>query len=190
MSTFLPLLLACGGSWADPSREFGAPVPAEAPLHPSTEILPLHVGAVNTELRDVHGAPVGVACATCHSPGESGQALVEGSGSPEAFHSGVELQHGRLGCFHCHDTDRRLLKLADGSKVELQEATLLCSECHGPQARDYAQGLHGGKAGYWDRRRGPVQRNACVLCHAPHSPAYEAVVPTFAPHDRFLPDGD
>ncbi|HNC98732.1 MAG TPA: hypothetical protein PKW90_21545, partial [Myxococcota bacterium] len=185
--TTLLLLLSCTGSWADPRRELGPPVAEDAPLHPSVELLPAHVGVVNTERRDIHGAPIGVPCATCHSKAEGGTPMVEGEGEPVNFHTGVDLKHGSLGCSHCHSVDRSLLHLADGTEIAIREVTQLCTQCHGPQARDYKQGLHGGKAGYWDQSRGPVQRNACVVCHAPHEPAYGAVVPTFEPKDRFMP---
>jgi hypothetical protein len=97
------------------------------------------------------------------------------------------FNHGELNCNSCHaKSDRDLLRLADGSKIPFQETMQLCGQCHGPQMRDYRHGAHGGMNGYWDLSRGPRQRNHCVNCHDPHSPAYPKVEPAPPPRDRFL----
>ena len=182
-------LLASGCAnrgFADPSREFGPTVDADLPHHRVSIHVPEALGAVDTHVRDVRGAPVGVSCRTCHEPGERG-AIADGPGSPEDFHEGFELVHGDLTCDSCHDPfDRTHLHLADGELVDFPDAIDLCTQCHGVQARDYRNGSHGGMTGYWDLRRGPRSRNHCVDCHAPHDPAYRPVIPVRPPRDRYF----
>lgn len=185
---FLTLcLLGCGDhEFRDPTREFGPEVPAGAALHPVHQHIPTTLGVADTPVRDANGSPVGVACATCHGP-DPETAWVADADAPRGAHRGVELRHGTLTCDFCHEpTDRTKLHLADGRTLELTEAMTLCAQCHGTQFRDYQAGAHGGMNGYWDRRRGPRDRNHCVDCHAPHTPRYEAVLPVFPPRDRYL----
>lgn len=179
MIAFL-LLVACDTGFADPSREFGPPVP-DGPRHPTTIHAPSTLGVVDTPLTDANGTPVGVACATCHGP-DPETAWASRDGAP--FHTGVALAHGALTCDSCHDADRTALHLADGTSVALPDAIELCAQCHGPQYRDYTHGSHGGLNGYWDTRRGPRTKNHCVDCHGPHAPAYAGVLPVFPPADR------
>lgn len=186
---FLGLAIACDRGFADPSREYGPEVSADAPAHRVEIHHPRTLGVADTPLVDAAGRPVGVACATCHGPSPelSWAASPEG---PEAFHEAVDLRHGTLGCNTCHDAeDRTQLHLADGTPLELGEAMTLCAQCHGVQYRDYSRGSHGGMNGYWDLRRGPRVRNHCVDCHAPHAPAYEPVLPVHPPRDRYLEGG-
>lgn len=183
----LPLLvlLGCERGFADSSRATARPTAAEAPLHAVEVHVPSTTGVVDTPLTDVHGAPIGVPCATCHS-GDNAARIVAGQGAPEAFHTGVELAHGPLSCESCHDPeDRSLLRLADGKKLAFTATMDLCSQCHGPQRRDYDHGAHGGMTGHWDLRAGGRQRASCVDCHAAHSPAIEPVTPVLPPQDRF-----
>lgn len=184
------LLVGCDHGFVDPSRASSPAPAADAPLHPEEVHLPSTLGVVDTPLVDIHGTPIGAACATCHSGSEKDR-IERGSGAPEAFHTGVSLSHGELSCNHCHDADDRTkLRLADGSAVKMTEALVLCAQCHGPQYRDYKHGAHGGMAGHWDRKQGGRDRNHCVDCHAPHTPAFEGMVPVPAPQDRFFAEGD
>lgn len=178
---FYLLLLACSSPFADPARALGDAVP-DAPRQPTEIDRPSTLGVADTPLTDVHGAPIGVACVTCHGPNPD-TAWASRPGAP--FHTGVTLVHGDITCDSCHDpADRSKLRLANGAVLEVTDAVTLCSQCHGPQARDYAHGAHGGMNGYWDTRRGPRVRNNCVSCHAPHAPAYGQVLPVFPPADR------
>lgn len=181
------LVVACGDhEFADPSREFGPEVPADAPLKPVQIHLPTTLGVADTPVLDANGVPVGVSCDTCHGP-DPDQAWIRQATAHEKAHSGVELKHGTLGCNFCHDAqDRTKLHLADGRLLDISDAMTLCAQCHGVQYRDYTRGSHGGMSGYWDRRRGPRDRNHCVDCHAPHAPAYEQVMPVHPPRDRYL----
>lgn len=185
MLSLLLILTACDHGFADPSREFAPPVP-EGKVHSTTIRTPSAVGVVDTPLRDVHGAPIGVACETCHGPNPE-EAWTATPGEP--FHTGVALKHGGLTCNFCHTDDRLGFRLADGSRLERPESMRLCGQCHGPQLRDYKAGAHGGMTGYWDTKQGPRVRNHCAACHAPHAPAYERVLPVLHPKDRFLDVG-
>ncbi len=183
---WLPAVAACDHGFADPSREYGPPVPEDAPLHPTEIHIPTSLGVADTPLVDARGRPIGVRCATCHGPTPE-RSWAAGEGAPERFHEAVDLRHGTLSCNACHDPeDRTRLHLADGTPLELEEAKTLCAQCHGVQVRDYDHGSHGGMNGYWDLRRGPRVRNHCVTCHHPHAPAYGKVLPVHPPRDRYL----
>lgn len=177
-------LLACDTGFDDPSRALGPAV--DAPADGVTEIHePATLGRVDTPAEDVHGAPVGVACATCHAPGADGTALVEGGGPPDAMHASIEVAHGDLSCNACHDADDRTsLHLADGTTLPMARAMDLCAQCHGPQYRDYSRGSHGGMRGSWDLRRGDRERNHCLDCHGAHDPSYPELMPVLPPQDR------
>lgn len=169
----------------DPSREFGPAVPKDAPLHPVTIHQPDTVGALDTNVRDIHGSPVGISCVTCHKSGTHKAFATQNA--PEDFHSGMKMEHGSVSCNSCHDAkDRTKLHLADGQKLDFDQAMKLCAQCHGVQYRDYQRGSHGGMNGYWDLKRGPRDRNSCLDCHSAHTPAYHKVRPVHPPKDRFL----
>ena len=180
--------LSCGGPAsraADPEAPVTASVESAVSHHPVTIRLPSSLGVVDTGREDAEGRPIGIACATCHEPGLEAP-MAERAGLP-SFHRGVTIRHGELTCETCHPpTDRGRLRLADDRRIELAQVQQLCQQCHGPQYRDYVRGSHGGMQGYWDLRRGPRERNACVVCHAAHAPAYPSVIPVFPPRDRFL----
>ena len=180
------LLAACGAEFTDPSREFADPLPDTGP-HPVVTHTPRGLGVLDTDRTDIHGAPIGIACATCHAPGADRAAMVESLGNPETMHSTIELKHGELTCGSCHDDDRSRLRLADGTTFAMDEAMRLCAQCHGPQKRDYAAGAHGGMSGYWDLSQGPRTRNHCLDCHSAHDPAFRGGAPVLPPRDRFLP---
>ncbi len=181
------LLSSCSDrGFEDPSREFGPEVPEDAPRNATHIHTPATLGGADTRFVDVNGTPIGVGCNTCHGPNPA-QAWVASPGGPETFHEEVELEHGDMNCNHCHEaTDRTKLHLADDTLLDLTNAMTLCAQCDGVQFRDFTHGSHGGMNGYWDTRRGPRDRNHCVDCHSPHSPAYELVMPVHPPRDRYL----
>lgn len=180
MLLLLLSLVACDTGFTDGSRALGAPVD-DIGRYPTAVHQPNTLGVADTPLLDANGEPIGVACVTCHGP-DTATAWAAREG--EAFHTGVEIVHGKLGCNSCHDADRTVLHLADGALVEFADTIQLCAQCHGPQYRDYTHGSHGGMNGYWDTRRGPRLKNHCVDCHAPHAPAYGRVLPVFPPAER------
>ena len=184
MLIWASLLSGCSQGMAGSPREFGPAVDKNAPLQAVKIHRPQTVGALDTPLRDVHGTSVGISCTTCH--GSQAQSALLKADAPKDFHDGLKVDHGGIACASCHDQDRSLLHLADGSKLEFDQSLQLCAQCHGVQYRDYSRGAHGGMNGYWDLRRGGRERNTCVDCHSPHNPAYERMWPVHPPKDRFL----
>lgn len=178
------LLMGCSQGMRSPERRYGPEVQPPPLTYPQEVHRPLHSGALDTDLRDIHQSPVGIACTTCH--GSASQPRLIEPGVAQDFHRGIQLSHGNLSCNSCHSRERNLLHLADGQKVNFDETLRLCAQCHGQQHRDYGRGAHGGMSGYWDRRRGKQVRNTCIDCHSPHKPAYQPMHPVHPPRDRFL----
>ncbi|MCW5755573.1 MAG: hypothetical protein KIT24_12770 [Phycisphaeraceae bacterium] len=146
---------------------------------------------IATDMVDPLGRPVTVSCASCHANMQPNLARRDPDNPPMTFHSGLHFEHGALTCVTCHNSDDyNALRLADGSRIDYPQVMNLCSQCHAPQARDYAEGLHGGMTGFWDRTRGPQHRKSCIDCHDPHAPQFPAMVPAFKPIDRFLESHD
>jgi hypothetical protein len=95
----------------------------------------------------------------------------------EAMHSDIVLHHDEehRWCLDCHDTHNRdQLHLANGAPVPFTESYRLCGQCHGTQFRDWREGIHGKRTGYWD---GSKRYFLCVHCHNPHSPRFAALQP-------------
>ena len=140
--------------------------------------------SVVTPLKGKRGEAVTLSCNTCHAtrpPNVANRRSVD----MDEFHQGIQMKHGDQSCLSCHDArnyDR--LHLADGQSLAFVDTMKLCAQCHGPQFRDYKHGAHGGMTGFWDTTKGSRQRNHCVDCHDPHSPAYPMVMPAPGPRDR------
>ncbi len=95
----------------------------------------------------------------------------------EVMHSDIVLHHDEehRWCLDCHDAeDRNQLRLASGTLVPFTESYRLCGQCHGPQFRDWRNGIHGKRTGYWD---GSKRYLLCVHCHNPHSPRFAPLKP-------------
>ena len=148
---------------------------------------PSRAPRVETSVVDSLGRPVTVSCSSCHATREPNYDNNRSS-QLEVFHQNLTFKHGQLSCLSCHNPDNYdQLRRADGRALQYPQVMALCGQCHGPQARDYARGSHGGMTGYWDRSKGPRNRNNCVDCHDAHAPAYPKVRPVFPPKDRFAP---
>ncbi|MEQ9408849.1 MAG: cytochrome c3 family protein [Fuerstiella sp.] len=143
---------------------------------------------VETGQLDRLGQPIRLACRSCHDvlPANVRNAA---TADLDTFHQGLAVQHGKLACVACHNQHDgyTTLHLADGSSVAYADTMALCAQCHGTQHRDYQHGTHGGMSGYWDLSRGPRQRNHCIDCHDPHTPAFPKMYPAEGPNDRFQP---
>lgn len=180
------VVAALGGAACRPAAAVtAAPVAPAGPRHAIT-IRPVDPPPRVRVAQGPGGELIEVACGTCHATSAPRPALRE-AGALTNFHQGLQFNHGGLACLSCHDAghyDR--LRLANGDGVEFPDVMDLCGQCHGPQARDYQHGAHGGMTGYWDLTRGGRVRNACVHCHDPHVPKYQAVHPAPPPADRFL----
>jgi hypothetical protein len=111
-------------------------------------------------------------CSACHAdqpPNPERRALV--------MHDEIVLRHDEehRWCLDCHDAqDRDQLRLASGALVPFTESYRLCGQCHGTQYRDWREGIHGKRTGWWD---GPKRYLLCVHCHNPHQPRFAAIKP-------------
>jgi hypothetical protein len=103
-------------------------------------------------------------------------------------HRNIKLEHGglRVWCLDCHDPDNRnfLLPLSDGRPIRFQDSYLLCGKCHGTKFRDWRNGIHGKRVGYWN---GDKTYSLCVNCHNPHSPKFKALKPMPMPDKPWTP---
>ncbi len=187
--------LGMGGAWAAHAAGTApASAPAETAASPAVPgaVLTRHAVRIRsgpatpkvlTDALNHGGAPVPVACSTCHTTRPPNLALRAGEDLKE-FHQGLAYAHGGQSCLSCHNSDNYdTLRRADGTPVEYPRTIELCAQCHGPQYRDFQAGAHGGMTGHWDLSRGPRERNTCTDCHDPHAPAYPTLRPVFAPVD-------
>jgi len=175
-------LTACGAK--DEARQL-APILGSAPGEVEINV-PAKLSSIEVDAVDPLGRPLRIACATCHTTKETA-VLPESPSELQAFHVGLQFQHGSNRCASCHVSEplrAPKLRLADGTELPMTEALQLCAQCHGPQYRDYKAGAHGGMQGFWDLRRGGRTRNHCVDCHDPHVPKPPQVLPAAAMRDR------
>jgi hypothetical protein len=143
-------------------------------------------GPPRMSLKTAAGETVTVACTNCHA-NRPADVLNTKPEHLDEFHQNLKVSHGKIACLSCHNSDNYdALKLANGESVDFENVMQLCVQCHGNKGKDFENGAHGGMTGHWDLSRGPRQRNNCVDCHDPHSPAFPAMKPTFKPRDRFL----
>lgn len=141
---------------------------------------------IELQTADPQGRTASVACSTCHSIRKPNLDQTA-SGSLKEFHQGMQVSHGKLACYACHDPENAdALRLAGGKTVEYRDVITLCSQCHSSQATSFAHGAHGGMNGFWDLSRGPQTKNNCIDCHDPHAPKFPKMVVGFKPYDRFL----
>ena len=116
-------------------------------------------------------------CTDCHGEMEVNperRDLVE-------MHDDIQLDHGPKSrwCFDCHNPDDRdSLRLADGTLIGFEESYRLCGQCHGTIYRDWREGIHGRREGYWS---GAKSYQLCAHCHNPHAPRFAAIEPLPAP---------
>ena len=95
----------------------------------------------------------------------------------EEMHDDIQLNHGPADrwCFDCHNPDDRdSLRLANGTLIGFDESYRLCGQCHGTIFRDWREGIHGRREGYWN---GAKSYLLCAHCHNPHAPAYPKMKP-------------
>lgn len=185
LALFSALRLLAGEPVAPVPEPPAPPQPAAAVVRHPAFIKPgPATPVVVTDALHKNGAPVAVACATCHTTRAPNLAATSGEGMKD-FHQGLAYRHGGQTCLSCHNAaNYDTLRKADGTAVPYPRVMELCAQCHGPQFRDYQAGAHGGMTGHWDLTLGPRERNNCVSCHDPHAPAYPTVMPVFPPTDR------
>jgi formate-dependent nitrite reductase cytochrome c552 subunit len=93
------------------------------------------------------------------------------------MHDDIVLDHGpaERWCLDCHNAnDRDHLRLVNGTLVGFEESYKLCGQCHGTIFRDWREGIHGRRRGYWD---GAKEYLLCAHCHNPHAPKFQAMKP-------------
>jgi hypothetical protein len=111
-------------------------------------------------------------CADCHEDLE-----VDPEPRELMFHEEIQINHGPKDrwCFDCHNADdRNHLRLASGDLVGFDESYRLCGQCHGTIFRDWREGIHGRRRGYWN---GAKSYLLCAHCHNPHAPAFQPLEP-------------
>jgi len=106
------------------------------------------------------------------------------------MHEQIQINHGPKDrwCLDCHNADDRdHLRLANGTLVGFDESYKLCGQCHGTIFRDWREGIHGRRQGYWN---GAKSYLLCAHCHDPHAPAFKPIKPLPPPvRPRFLASG-
>jgi hypothetical protein len=108
----------------------------------------------------------------------------------EDMHDDIVLNHGPKDrwCFDCHNPDDRdRLRLANGTLIGFDESYRLCGQCHGTIFRDWREGIHGRRTGYWN---GAKSYLLCAHCHNPHAPRFQPIKPLPPPvRPQFLEAG-
>ena len=66
------------------------------------------------------------------------------------------------------------LVIANGTLIGFDESYRLCGQCHGTIFRDWRQGIHGQRRGFWN---GAKSYLLCAHCHDPHAPEFAALEP-------------
>ncbi len=118
-------------------------------------------------------------CTECHSdmePNPERRVL-------EEMHDDIILKHDEKNrwCLDCHDLKNRdKLHFANGKLIDFTESYKLCGQCHGPKLREWKNGVHGKRTGYWN---GEKKYLLCAHCHNPHSPKFKKMKPDPAPDD-------
>ena len=95
----------------------------------------------------------------------------------EEMHDDIVLDHGpkERWCFDCHNPDDRdRLRLVNGTLIEFDQSYRLCGQCHGTIFRDWREGIHGRREGYWN---GAKSYLLCAHCHNPHAPRFPGIEP-------------
>ena len=112
-------------------------------------------------------------CSECHGDMEPNLEVRE----LEDFHDDIRLDHGPEDrwCFDCHNPDDRdRLRLINGTLIGFEESYRLCGQCHGTIFRDWREGIHGQRRGYWN---GAKSYLLCAHCHNPHAPRFQGIEP-------------
>jgi hypothetical protein len=137
---------------------------------------------VNTRDKEVQAPPPPFSegifpCGECHGEMEPNPVRRK----LEDAHDDIILRHDEENrwCLDCHDAaNRDMLHLADGRLLDFKESYKLCGQCHGTKYRDWRQGVHGRRTGYWNGRK---EYLLCAHCHDPHSPRFKKLKPEPAP---------
>lgn len=99
----------------------------------------------------------------------------------EKDHTNINVRHGGkwFWCTDCHDTKNMDgLRSIRNKHIDMDLGYLLCGQCHFRQLRDWQQGGHGKRIGFW---KGERVLRTCTECHNAHSPAFEPIKPAPPP---------
>ena len=180
----ITLLTIVRGGVAEVSHDAGgtrAYGPADFPeIEFDEPLLPAVLEAAKSDAAGVFNVPPApfsdeeiFPCSGCHEDLEVNYERRE----MEYFHEEIELHHGpeERWCFDCHNAeDRDHLRLANGQLVGFDESYRLCGQCHGTIFRDWREGIHGRRRGFWN---GAKSYLLCAHCHNPHAPAFRPLEP-------------
>jgi|GEM_PF-191830 len=126
-------------------------------------------------------------CRACHGP-EKDFPVNPQRREDLLVHRNIQVNHGgvRVWCLDCHDPNNRnyLTPLSDGRLIPFEQSYLLCGKCHGTKFRDWRNGIHGKRSGYWN---GEKTYFLCVTCHNPHSPRFKPIEPMPPPRKPWTP---
>ncbi len=117
-------------------------------------------------------------CTSCHedmpieSVDENDQLILD-------EHSHISLNHGKLRCKNCHNSENRdLLQTVTSRTVAFSEMEEVCKNCHIAEYLDWSVGIHGKLTGFWN---GLQKALRCAECHDVHSPEPMTAVPNEPP---------
>lgn len=116
-------------------------------------------------------------CRACHGP-EKDFKINWTREEVLRVHTDIRLKHGgvRVWCLDCHSPEERnyLLPLSDGKRIPFERSYELCGKCHGTKYRDWRNGIHGKRVGYWNGKKIYM---LCTQCHNPHAPRFRPIEP-------------
>lgn len=94
-------------------------------------------------------------------------------------HENIHLEHGNNRyCLNCHHpTNRNAFVDYDGAEIAEQDVVQLCAKCHGTIYRDWKEGVHGRRNGFWNKSKGVQTQLRCIQCHDPHQPKFKSMKP-------------
>ena len=111
-------------------------------------------------------------CADCHDEPKKSwslEALKEDGSHDDILEMYKHADSETMDCMTCHSlNDRNSLHLLNGKKVSFDKSFQLCAQCHTNKFKDWKNGAHGKRLGFWKNDK--VYRN-CADCHNPHNPA-------------------
>jgi len=126
-------------------------------------------------------------CRACHGP-EKDFKINWTREEVLRVHTNIQLHHGgvRVWCLDCHSAKEReyLVPLSDGTPITFEHSYELCGKCHGTKYRDWRNGIHGKRIGYWN---GPKTYHLCTHCHNPHRPLFRPIKPMPPPEKPRTP---
>jgi len=126
-------------------------------------------------------------CRACHGP-EKDFEINWTREEVLRVHTNIQLHHGgvRVWCLDCHSPMERnyLVPLSDGKPIPFEHSYELCGKCHGTKYRDWRNGIHGKRIGYWN---GLKTYHLCSHCHNPHRPRFRPIKPMPPPDEPRRP---